>query len=156
MPVLVLCKETLTGVGGDVLEGWNAVPAPLDPAAKWGGLCFGSSTDVRQAKPFHCSHSHSPALPTLKHWFVPDHRGWMLGRSLCSVPQANAINPCWCPCPVFLLSGSQTFTFVLKQLTLLVLLQSLSTCSLELGRVSVKDSGAFSVFLYVFSPLFSM
>lgn len=70
------------------------------------------------------------------------------------MPEADDINPCWCPCPVFLLPGSQTFTFLPKRLTLLVLLQNLSTCSLELGRVSIKDSGAFSVFLYVFSHFF--
>lgn len=64
----------------------------------------------------------SEPVPTLKHWFVPDHKGWMLGRPLCSVPGANAVNPCWCPCPVFLMPGSQTFTFLFKQLTLLVLL----------------------------------
>lgn len=72
------------------------------------------------------------------------------------MPEANAINPCWCPCPVVLMPGSQTFTFLLKQLTLLVLLQSLSTCSLELGRVSIKDSGAFSVFLWFFLTFFGV
>lgn len=80
----------------------------------------------------------------------------MLGRSLCSVPQANAINPCWCPRPVFISPGSQTFTFLLKHLTLLVVLQSLSTYSLELGRVTVKDSGAFSVFLCIFFHFFHL
>lgn len=78
----------------------------------------------------------------------------MLGRSLCSVPEANAINPCCCPCPVFLVSGSQTFTLLLKQLTLLMLLLSLGTCSLELGRGSVKNSGAFSALLYSFPCFF--
>lgn len=84
-----------------------------------------SQEDVRHGKPFHCSYCSSLSLSRkLKHQFVPDHKGWMLERSLCNVPEANAVNPCWRPWLAVLVPGSQTLTFLLEQSPLLVIVQS--------------------------------
>lgn len=92
------------------------------------GLCSGCGTAERTSdveSHFCCSYGRSLSLsPKLKHQFVPDHKGWMLDRSLCNVPEANAVNSGWCPWLAFLAPGSQTLTFLLKQSSVLVILQS--------------------------------
>ena len=43
----------------------------------------------------------SQPVPKRKHQLVADLKGWVLERSLCAVPEANAVNPRWCPCLAF-------------------------------------------------------
>lgn len=86
------------------MECWNAVPVPLDwvweqPSGMSCALALAQTSD-REGR-FLAPTAALCALPTLKHCFVPDHKGWMLGRSLCSVHKANAINPTGIPALCF-------------------------------------------------------
>lgn len=85
----------------------------------------------------------------LKHQFVPDHKGWMLERSLGNVPEASAINPilvslACVPC-------AWVADFNLSAQAVISASDSADFWTLA-GRIS-KDSGVFSVFMYDFFPV---
>lgn len=69
------------------------------------------------------------------------------------MPKANAVNPHWCPWFVFLTPWSQTLTFLLKQLSLLVILQRFGHLQ---PRAEYRTLQENSVYLCTFIPNFGV